>query len=213
MGLDVEVVLYTLGIYTAIVVSPGPNFALISRMALQGRNHTARGAIVGLAAAATFYALLAMIGLAAVLNEIGWLVRVVQVLGGLYLVYLGLLSWRSPGAIPGQPQQNRFIHSGSLLTETVAGFKMGAAVNLSNPKGIAFFVGLYAVAVPADASVSTRMAILLGGALLELGWYSIVAGLLSRSRFRKIYSRFSIWIERSIGSVLIIFGGKMVLNK
>ena len=213
MGLDVEVVLYTLGIYTAIVVSPGPNFVLISRMALQGRDHAARGAIVGLAAAATFYALLAMIGLAAVLNEIGWLVRVVQVVGGLYLVYLGLLSWSSRGAIQGQPQQNRFIGSGSWLTETVAGFKMGAAVNLSNPKGIAFFVGLYAVAVPADASISTRMAILLGGALLELGWYSIVAGLLSRSRFRKVYSRFSMWIERSIGTVLIIFGGKMVLNK
>ena len=46
MGLDVEVVLYTLGIYTAIVVSPGSNFALISRMALQVRDHAARGAIV-----------------------------------------------------------------------------------------------------------------------------------------------------------------------
>lgn len=213
MNLDVEVVLYTLGIYTAIVVSPGPNFALISRTALQGRNHATRGAIVGLAAASTFYALLAMIGLAAILNEISWLVRVVQVVGGLYLVYLGLLSWRLPSAIPGQRQKNKFIGSGSLLTETVAGFKMGAAVNLSNPKGIAFFVGLYAVAVPADASISTRLAILLGGALLELGWYSIVAGLLSRSRFRNVYSRFSMWIERSIGSVLIIFGGKMVLNK
>jgi len=213
MNLNVEVVLYTLGIYAAIVVSPGPNFALISRMALQGRTYAARGAVIGLASAATFYAILAMVGLAALLNEISWLVRVVQIIGGLYLIYLGLLSWRSPKTIASQTQQNGFIAASSLLKETVAGFKMGVAVNLSNPKGIAFFVGLYAVAVPADSSISTRVAILLGGALLELGWYSIVAGFLSKNSFRDIYSKFGVWIERTIGSALIIFGGKMVSNK
>jgi threonine/homoserine/homoserine lactone efflux protein len=87
--IDIAVVLYTLGIYPAIVISPGPGFALVSRMALQGERHKRNGAIFGLAVAATFYAFLAMFGLAAVLNQIGCLARAVQILGGLYLVYLG----------------------------------------------------------------------------------------------------------------------------
>ncbi len=49
ISIDYAVVTYTLGIYAAIVVSPGPNFALVSRLALQGRKTACWGAICGLA--------------------------------------------------------------------------------------------------------------------------------------------------------------------
>ena len=212
MDIDTSVLLYTLSIYAAIVVSPGPNFALISRLALQGRISTSCGAILGLASAATFYALLAMMGLAAILNEIGWLARAVQVLGGLYLMYLGFQSWRtSTGKSP--EVENTPATSRPHLQELLSGFKLGAIVNLSNPKGIAFFVGLYAVAVPVDASFATRASVLLGGAAIELVWYGIVVGLFSRQAFQSTYEKFSVLIERVIGSVLILFGGRMVIDK
>ena len=211
MNIDLNVVFYTLGIYAAIVVSPGPNFALVSRLALQGRTYATQGAIFGLAFAATFYAILAMLGLSALLAEVGWLVRAVQIAGGLYLIYLGLVSWRSNEK--GNIKPVTGTHSTNTLSDVAEGLKIGAIVNLANPKGIAFFVGLYAVAVPLEVNMATRVSVLLGGILLELSWYNFVALVLSRRAPRKVYDNARLSIDRIIGSILIVVGGKMVLNK
>lgn len=210
-GFDHSVVLYTLGIYAAIVMSPGPNFALVSRLALQGRKRQSSGAIFGLASAATLYAILAMAGLSALLSEIGWLARAVQIGGGAYLIYLGLQAWRSSFSDPQATGLNDPVSEGER--DFANGFRLGALVNMSNPKAIAFFVSLYAVAVPFDASLATRGAVLFGGAALELGWYNIVVSLLSRPAAQAAYARSSKWVERTIGSFLIFFGGRLVLDR
>jgi len=205
---DLVVVAYTLSIYAAIVMSPGPNFALVSRLALQGRRDACNGAIVGLAAAATFYAILAMVGLAAILTEIAWLARGVQIVGGLYLIYLGISAWRSAGQASTTPLLVKEPSNASFNK----GFRLGAIVTLSNPKAIAFFVGLYAVAVPIDASIGTRMVILLGGVFLELSWYGLVSKLLSQGAPRALYQAYAKWIDRVIGSVLVLFGTKLIFE-
>lgn len=209
-SIDLTVVTYTLGIYAAIVISPGPNFALVSRLALKGQRNMCRGAILGLAIAATFYAILAMLGLAALLGEIGWLARAVQIAGGAYLIYIGIQAWVTSGhqrgrtdAVSLRPNARPFL----------SGVRLGVLVNLSNPKAVAFFVGLYAVAVPADATVETRLAVLAGGAALELGWYNLVTGILSWGPFQRFYLSFSKLIERTIGTILIFFGARLVLDR
>lgn len=212
IAVDTQVVLYTLGIYAAIVVSPGPNFAVILRLALQGQQRRAQGAVAGLALAATFYAVLAMVGLSAILAEIGGLARVVQVAGGLFLIYLGLSGWKRP-AHGGPPQEPVTATATAAQGVFGAGLRLGLMVNLSNPKAIAFFVGLYAVAVPVDATWATRLAILIGGAMLELCWYTLVIAVLSRPTPRSLYARFSLMIERLLGTVLILFGIRLVTDK
>ncbi|WP_299549383.1 LysE family transporter [uncultured Tateyamaria sp.] len=110
---DLTVVLYVAGVYAAIVVSPGPGFVLVSRLALRGEGKVCNGVIAGLATAATFYAFLAMIGLAALLNQLGWLAIAVQIAGGLYLIHLGLTSWRSS-------QNSRDLKRNGRLLERVS---------------------------------------------------------------------------------------------
>ena len=210
-AIDLGVVAFTIAIYAAIVVSPGPSFALVSRLALRGEMRRCRGAIAGIATAATFYAVLAMLGLAAVLNELGWLARTVQVIGGLYLVYLGLRAW-----FPGHEDVARPLLRSTICVNHAdfrSGLRLGILINLSNPKGIAFFVGLYAAAVPPDATLSTRLAVLLGGLVLELGWYNVVARTLSIEKLRLAYQAWSKWIERCLGAVLVFFGLRMILNR
>lgn len=206
---DLAVVTYTLGIYAAIVIIPGPNFALVSRLALKGQSNMCRGAILGLAIAATFYAVLAMLGLATLLGEIGWLARAVQIAGGAYLIYIGIHAWMTSGhqcttdAVSLRPDALPFL----------SGVRLGTLVNLSNPKAVVFFVGIYAVAIPVDATVETRLAVLVGGAALELGWYNLVAGVLSQGPFQRFYLACTKWIERTIGTVLIYFGARLVLDR
>lgn len=196
-----------LGLYAAVVVSPGPNFALISRLSISGARPAAVGATVGLAIAATLYTVLTMTGLALILTRIGWLASMIQIVGGCYLVYLGVMAWlRTP---PSSAVRER----GSTPISASRGLRMGLAVNLSNPKGIAFFIGLYAVAVPPETALWAKLAILAGGFALEILWYGFVIVLLSSRPAQVVYERFGLWIERAIGTVLAGFGLRLISEK
>lgn len=205
---DLSVILTVLALYVAIVVSPGPNFALVSRLALSREDKAAWGATLGLAMAATFYGLLAMVGLSAFLQQVGWLTRIVQIGGGLYLIWLGVQAWGNAGAVTNTAETGEI----SLIAdrrETWRGVRLGALVNLSNPKGIAFFVSLYAVAVPPDAAVWAKATILVSSFAIEIAWYGLVVVALSTGRARRVYDRCRAWIERAIGGVLIVFGMRL----
>ncbi|WP_234624814.1 LysE family translocator [Agrobacterium vitis] len=200
-------VLTTLGLYAAVVISPGPNFALISRLAVSGNRSTAVGATFGLAFAATIYAILSMSGLALVLTKISWLTSLVQIAGGCYLVYLGLMAWlpdRSTVASQAQPKETKGFGRG---------FGVGMLVNLSNPKGIAFFIGLYAVAIPPETALWAKLLILFGGFTLEIVWYGLVVLLFSSRRAQMLYQQFGRWIERVLGALLAAFGLRLIAEK
>ncbi|MBH3284023.1 LysE family transporter [Serratia marcescens] len=207
MQTEITTIFATLSLYAGVVVSPGPNFALISRLTVSGSCSTAIGATFGLAFAATLYAVLSMTGLAFILTRVGWFTSFVQIAGGCYLIYLGMMACFSNG-IKKERIRNQ-ANSGSLKS----GFRMGTLVNLSNPKGIAFFIGLYAVAVPPETELWAKTVILVGGFILELIWYGFVILLLSSRPAREAYERFRQWIERSIGMLLVVFGLRLLSEK
>lgn len=209
MSLDVSVLGAVLLVYVVVVVSPGPNFALVTRLALAETRSTSAGAIIGLAAAATIYAVAAMSGLSVLITQVGWVARFVQLAGGGYLMYLGVQLWRSKGSprTPPEPESeggNRDFRSG---------FRLGLVVNLSNPKAIAFFIGLYGVAIPPSTSLMTRGIILAAGFVLEIVWYSIVTCALSHRRIRATYQRHARALDRVIGTLLIAFGIRLATDR
>lgn len=207
MSSELVVVMTVLALYAAIVISPGPNFALISRLAISGARQTSIGATLGLACAATIYAILSMSGLALLLTQIGWLAGAVQIAGGLFLVYLGVKSWlHRPVAEVGD--------SIPVAHDSFArGLRLGLLVNLSNPKGIAFFISLYAATIPPGTSTPAKIAILSGGFALEILWYGMVVWLLSTGPARAAYRRFGVWIERIMGTFLVLFGVRLIFEK
>ena len=211
---EATVILSVLVLYAAIVVSPGPNFALISRLALRGEDRAAWGATVGLALAATFYGSLAMVGLSALLQQVGWLTRGVQIAGGLYLAWLGVQAWRYAGSMVGEAGAGEAVRTDTKRRrETLRGLRLGALVNLSNPKGIAFFVSLYAVAVPPETALWAKGMILAASFAIEIVWYGLVILLLSTGRARRVYDRFGACIERAIGTLLIVFGVRLATER
>lgn len=208
---DLNVIFFVLAIYVAAVVTPGPSFLFMSRLSLQGRRVEGAGATVGIAFATTIYALLAMTGLAFLLEEVRWLARGVQVFGGLYLIYLGVQAWRASRSHAEAPDDPGVAVG--LRRDFWSGFCMGTLVAFSNPKGVLFFVSLYAAAIPVDASFLTKGAVLFGGTMIELIWNTLVVVVLSGHRAGRLYSRAAKWIERCIGTVLAYFGLRLILDR
>jgi len=200
------VIATTLTLYAAVVVSPGPTFALVTRLAVAGARPAAIGASFGFAIAATLYALLTMTGLALVLTRLDWLADAVRIAGGAYLVYLGVTAWARARSTAGDGD------SRPRSLSTLHGLRTGMLAHLSNPKSIAFFIGLYAAAIPPGTPPWAKAAILAGGFVLEIAWYGLVTAALSSPPARRVYDRIGRWIERAIGAVLAAFGLRLMME-
>jgi threonine/homoserine/homoserine lactone efflux protein len=113
-------------------LTPGPNSLLVlTHGALHGHRKTlftVSGGAVG------FLALIAlsMLGIGAVLQASAGALTVLKLLGGAYLVWLGIQLWRAP-AIQLQADASRADSRGDAL------FRQGLLTAVSNPKALLFY--------------------------------------------------------------------------
>ncbi len=128
--------LHTWLLYLAAAIglslTPGPNSLLVlTHGALHGHRktvYTVAGGAVG------FVALIAlsMLGIGALLAASVGALTVLKLLGGAYLVWLGIQLWRAP-AITLQPASAGPVAGGAAL------FRQGLLTAVSNPKALLFY--------------------------------------------------------------------------
>jgi RhtB (resistance to homoserine/threonine) family protein len=196
-------------IWLAAVVSPGPNFLVVSRLALSRSRRSAIGATFGIAVGSLIYAALTMFGLSVMILRFAWLGDTIRVVGGAYLIWLGIQAWRArpedlhPAAAGGAGQD-----APSLLR----GLRVGFLTEITNPKGIAFFLGLFAAAVPAATPLWAKLAVLSSGGVIEVAWYTAVSLALSSGPMRAGYRKVRRTADRVLGTLLIALGLKVALD-
>ncbi len=202
------VILGAAAIWFLAVVSPGPNTLIVSQMAIGRSRRAGLGATIGIATGALAYASLTIFGLAIVLDRMAWLHDPIRIAGGAYLLYLGIKSWRGARDCVAAPAIEAAT-DGHLLQ----GVRVGLLTSLTNPKSIAFFVGLFAAAVPPATPLWVKAAVLAAGGSIKLGWYSIVATMLSTGRSRALYMRAKAAIDRTIGGILVLLGLRLLAGE
>lgn len=89
------------GILGAILIgaiSPGPSFVLVSRIAITGSRLDGLAAAAGMGLGGALFGILALAGLSALLLQVEWFYMTLKLIGGAYLVYLGIRIWRGADA-------------------------------------------------------------------------------------------------------------------
>jgi threonine efflux protein len=195
-------------IWLAAVVSPGPNFLIVSRLALSRSRRSAIGATVGITAGSLIYAALTMFGLSVLIFRFAWLGDTIRIVGGAYLVWLGIQAWRA------RPED---LHSATVgavqaVPSLLRGLRVGFLTEITNPKAIAFFLGLFAAAVPASTPLWVKLAVLSAGGMVELAWYTAVSFALSSGPMRAGYQKVRRAVDRVLGALLIAVGLKVALD-
>jgi RhtB (resistance to homoserine/threonine) family protein len=185
---------------TLIILAPGPDTLLVTRNVFRrGRRGgliTAAGTVTGLA----LWSVAAALGLSALLatSRIGY--DVVRVAGGLYLIWLGIQSLRSRGAVP-TPQTE------AAPTPIHRAYLSGVLSNLLNPKIGVFFVTFLPGFVPPGAPVGATAALLGALFVVETGlWLVMLVWLVSRGTGWLGRRAVRQWLDRVTGVVLIGFG-------
>jgi threonine efflux protein len=197
-----------LGVYWIAVMSPGPNFLLVSQLALSGRRRMGIQAGLGIAAGGTIWAILAMAGVAAILDHVAWLHATIRLAGAVYLLWFGvrlLLGARQAGG-----EAPRLV---SLPTSPWAAFRSGLLTNLTNPKAGAFWTSIFSSIYPPHAPAGLFVATALLVPCISGGWYFAMSLLFASDGVQRRYIRLRRPIDAACGTILVALGLSLAASR
>ena len=196
------------GVYWIAVVSPGPNFLLVSQLALTGRGRLGMQAAAGVATGSTIWAVLAMGGIAAILAHLAWLHTAIRLAGAAYLIWFGirlLLSARAQGGSP-----RKLV---SIPTTGWGAFRSGLLTNLTNPKAGAFWTSVFGSIFPAHAPAWLFVATAIMVPCISGGWYAIMSLAFGTERVQRRYIALRRPIDAVCGTVLLGLGASLAASR
>jgi threonine/homoserine/homoserine lactone efflux protein len=189
------------------VVSPGPSFVLIARIAVSTSRANGLAASVGMGLGGVAFAAAALLGLQAVLLAVPVLYAALKVLGGCYLAYLGYRIFRGAR----QPLAADIAASGQRRS-LASSFWLGLSTQVSNPKTAIVYASVFAAFLPGTFSLVFAVALLSIVFVIESAWYAVVAVLLSSAQSRRAYLGYKAWVDRTAGLVMMGLGLKLITS-
>ena len=154
------------------LLSPGPDFFYVSRVSAMSSRREAIGGVI------------------------------VMMLGGAYLVYLGIKMAKVKNNAVFDEKQNANMLNQSTLTSIMKGL----LVNLSNAKVVIYFssvMSLVLVNITETSQILTALAVITVETFL---YFYIISVLFSRSVAKQFYSQYSRYIDNAAGLIFIFFG-------
>lgn len=203
-----------LGVAAVMVALPGADFTVVVRNALASRS-AGMATALGVAGGLLVHTALAVAGLAAVLVAVPVLFRTVQLLGGAYVLYLGISALRAARRGPGRAGAAEAAAGrgdGPHATNgTWRALRQGFLTNALNPKAPVLFLSLLPQFVPSGAAPLPRTLLLAAiVVLLALIWFPAVALLVDRLGRWLRRPRTARAIEGGSGAALTVLGAVLV---
>ena len=189
--------------------SPGPAFVVALQESVARDRRAGVAAAVGIALGSFIWALLVVLGVGLLLQQAGWLYGTLRVLGGLYLIYLGLCLWRGAAQPLALPRAGGDAAPASALRS----LRLGLLTQLVNPKAAVFFGSIFLTFLPPDLPLWVTLVVLGNIFAVEFLWYLAVALLFSTGRVRRAYTGAKLWIDRLAGGCLAALGLKLALSE
>lgn len=188
-----------------LVLTPGPDWIYVMTRGVAGGRRSALVSVGGVCAGYFSHAVLAALGLAALLQSSGVAFEIVRYAGAAYLVYLGVRMLLSK-SIGFEPRED-----GAVDTEpTLAVLRQGFLTAFLNPKGLLVFLSLLPQFVATSAVLPVAIQLLLLGLIHTIncvviyGVVGLTAGGLGEQLRRRL--RLAKIIRWLAGSVLIALG-------
>lgn len=192
------------GIYLAVLASPGPNFFILSQLALEGQHKAARFVVLGLTTGSIFWVVLALAGLSTLLAQHPWLATGARVAGAAYLLWYGAGLLRSAirprSSVPGAQAHT------PRLASPMAAYRSGLLTGVTNPKGAAFWTSAFAALFPLHAPAWFYVATVLLVTTLSLGWHLGITWVFGNAALRRGYLRMERAVNGLAGGALVLLG-------
>jgi threonine/homoserine/homoserine lactone efflux protein len=201
-----------LAIATLLIVTPGPDTALVTRNALLAGRRAASFTTLGIGAGSIIWALASVFGIAVLLEDSVVAFSIFKFAGAAYLGYLGLRSLiasfrvsKKASVITPAPQTTR-------LGERVA-FRQGLLSNLLNPKAGAIFATTLPQFINPGDSPPRLVLMLLAYEAILLSWLYLYGYLVSRAGQSRFGTRVRAILQGVTGIVLLTLGVRLAFEQ
>ncbi|EOT1888681.1 LysE family translocator [Citrobacter freundii] len=187
------------------LLSPGPDFFLLVGYAVRYRMRGSTGLCVGIAVGNGLYILLAIIGWG-ILRQLPLLFTIIELLGALYLLWIGSLLIRSrPQTLTGADARSTCPGFGKQLL-------LGLGSSLLNPKNALFYLALMTALLGPSVTLLQQTMSGIWMTSVVLCWDLLIVMFIGLPQIQRRLTRGILWIERIAGGVLIIFGCAIALR-
>jgi len=193
-------------VHLLAAASPGPDFALVTRQSLLHGRKAGIWASLGISLGLSIHILYSTAGLAAVVaHSVNWM-TLIKVVGGSYLIFLGIKGLCAKQRHEYFKGELHFTRHESSLRHVTAGF----FCNALNPKAPIYFLSLFTVVLSPDMPLPTLAIYGCWIMLLQMLWFTTLAFLLTDERVRRLLMKAGHWIDRAFGVTMVALGIKVL---
>lgn len=195
------------GVLALSVVSPGPNFVLVTSTAMRSSRRAGLAVAAGLALATLTWVLLTEAGFALLLAPGTLAAEAVRVVGAAYLILIGakmVAGARRP--LPQGPAAG----AASGPRSAWACLRKGYIVSMTSPKSIAFYASVLGALMPARAPTWFDASVVAIAVAVSALWYGGLAIAFSAGRVRRGFARAKTGLEAAMGLCLVALGGRLL---
>ncbi|MDC0611069.1 LysE family translocator [Vibrio sp.] len=208
--MDLTTWLIYVSVTSILIFTPGPSALLCISDGLKYGKKRSVATVLGGATAAMILMSISAAGLGAILVASEKLFFILKNLGAVYLIYIGLQSWRHTGSIA-QFRAEQPTEQIDIAWLTL--FKKGFMVGISNPKDLLFFIALFPGFIDTSSPHVEQYVILaLTWFILDCSFmfmYSVIGNKCSRWLFNhKNMRRFN----RVVGAIFISLGSTLAIT-
>jgi threonine efflux protein len=195
-------------IHLLAAATPGPDFVLVSQQTLSNGKRVGLLCSLGIALGLSVHILYSSLGLAAIIASSSSALWGIKILGGGYLIYLGISSLNA---------RTRIAETGTIEVvverSTLKIIGLGFLCNALNPKAPIYFVSLFTIVLSQDTPAQHLLIYGLWMMVLQLAWFSLLSLLLSRPSVTQKFQRMGHWIDRIAGGAMLLLGIKVLVTR
>ena len=181
------------------VVSPGPDFAMVTRNSLVLSRQAGLLTAIGIGGGVFVHVAYTILGVGLLIQQSIWLFNALKLVGAAYLVWLGF------GMLRAKPVKDEPNAPVAAFSDMMA-IRVGFLTNALNPKTTIFIVSLFMQVVQPTTPLSIQIGYGAFISAAHIVWFVLVAFFFSAGRVKRRILRVRHWIDRVFGGMLVLFG-------
>ncbi|MSU55580.1 MAG: LysE family translocator [Candidatus Taylorbacteria bacterium] len=194
-------------IHLLAVMSPGPDFVLISRNSLVYSRKVGVFSAVGLGLGILVHVTYSFIGIGLIISKSIILFSIIKYLGAGYLIYVGYKCIRTKPSV-----EKIALKQEQKELSPIKAIRMGFLTNALNPKATLFFLALFTQIISPTTPKFIQVLYGLEMSLMTFAWFTFVSVVLSNHRIKSRFVPLQHYFERFFGATLVALGIKVALS-
>ncbi len=199
-----------IGIFTLALASPGPDFVIAVRNSISYSRVAGIFTAIGFAAGVMVHVTYTLFGLATLIAQSVLLFNLIKYMGAAYLFYIGIQSLRSKGF---DSDQSNINEKRKKTITPLQCLWSGFLTNLLNPKTTLFFLAIFSQFISPQTPIYIQAFYGMTCVVITGIWFSLVAVILTQDKIKTAFLKFTKWIDKTCGCLLIALSIKIAMSK